>query len=322
MGSRAHQNKPRPRLDLLLAAPRGLCAGVERAIRIVELALAKFGAPIYVRHEIVHNRHVVERLQALGAVFIDRIEDVPAGARLIFSAHGIAKSVALAAQERQLEYFDATCPLVSKVHLEAERHHRAGREIVLIGHSGHPEVEGTLGQLPAGTITLIESLADAEAFEPRTREGLAFITQTTLSVDDTHAIVELLKKRFPHILGPHRDDICYATTNRQAAMKAIAARSDAVFVVGAPNSSNSQRLVETALRAGARFTQLIQRATDIDWAVLAPARTVGLSAGASAPENLVDEVIAAFRARYDVHLEEIALVREDLVFNIPRILAS
>jgi 4-hydroxy-3-methylbut-2-enyl diphosphate reductase len=288
----------------------------------VELALAKFGAPVYVRHEIVHNRFVVERLERLGAVFIERIEQVPTGARVIFSAHGVPKSVPVEAEKRHLEYLDATCPLVSKVHVEAERHHQAGREIVLIGHAGHAEVEGTVGQLPEGAITLVESLADAEAFTPRNGDRLAYITQTTLSVDDTQAMIATLKRRFPRIIGPHKEDICYATTNRQDAIKAIAPRSDAVFVIGAPNSSNSRRLVEAALRAGARVARLIQRAADIDWTIVAVARTIGLSAGASAPECLVDEVIAAFRERYDVRLEEISLKREDIIFNVPRALAS
>jgi len=324
MGSQAEDKlrTQRRKLDLLLAAPRGFCAGVERAIRIVELALAKFGAPVYVRHEIVHNRFVVERLQKLGAIFIEQIEEVPEGARVIFSAHGVPKSVPAQAEQRHLEYLDATCPLVSKVHIEAERHHRAGREILLIGHAGHPEVEGTLGQLPHGAITLIESLADAETYTPRHPDLLAYITQTTLSVDDTRAIVAALQRRFPHIIGPHREDICYATTNRQDAIKAIAPRSDAVFVIGAPNSSNSRRLVEAATRAGARVAKLIQRAADIDWSIVAVAQTIGLSAGASAPECLVDEVIAAFRERYDVHLEEVALKLEDISFNVPRALAS
>ena len=322
MESQTAGNGPtRPKLDLLLAAPRGFCAGVERAIRIVELALARFGAPVYVRHEIVHNRYVVEHLERLGAIFVEEIDEVPDGARVIFSAHGVPKSIEEAAHARGLECLDATCPLVSKVHIEAERHHRAGREIVLIGHAGHPEVEGTLGRLPAQTITLLETLADAERFEPSQPENLAYITQTTLSVDDTRNIVAVLKRRFPSIAGPHRDDICYATTNRQDAVKAIAPRSDALFVIGAPNSSNSRRLVEVALRAGTRVAKLIQRAADIDWSELAMARTIGLSAGASAPECLVEEVIAALRERYDVSVEEVASRREDLVFNLPRALA-
>ena len=318
MGSR----EEKPQLTLLLAAPRGFCAGVDRAIRIVELALAKFGPPVYVRHEIVHNRFVVERLVGMGAVFIDELDEAPPGARVIFSAHGVPKSVPAEAERRKLYYLDATCPLVSKVHVEAERHFRAGREIVLIGHKGHPEVEGTMGQLPAGAIALVETVADAQAFRPRDAERLAYITQTTLSVDDTAEIVGVLQRRFPAIAGPHKEDICYATTNRQEAMKAIAPRADVVFVIGAPNSSNSMRLVEVATRAGARRAALIQRADDIDWGLVEGARTVGLSAGASAPEILMEEVVAAFRARFDVTLEEAAVTREDVAFNVPRALAS
>jgi 4-hydroxy-3-methylbut-2-enyl diphosphate reductase len=324
MGSGAKDREPpqRPQLDLLLAAPRGFCAGVERAVRIVELALQKFGAPVYVRHEIVHNRHVVERLQQLGAIFIEQIDDVPPGARVIFSAHGVPKSVPAEATRRNLSYLDATCPLVSKVHVEAERHFRTGREILLIGHAGHPEVEGTLGQLPEGAITLVESVADAETVRPKAPEHLAYITQTTLSVDDTIAIVAVLRRRFPTIAGPHKEDICYATTNRQEAIKAIAPRSDTIFVIGAPNSSNSRRLVEVATRAGARQAKLIQNAGEIDWSLVGGAHTVGLSAGASAPERLVEEVIAAFRERYDLRIEEVAVKREDVSFSIPRALAS
>jgi 4-hydroxy-3-methylbut-2-en-1-yl diphosphate reductase len=318
MGSR--ENKPR--LTLLLAAPRGFCAGVDRAIRIVELALSKFGPPIYVRHEIVHNRHVVERLEGLGAVFIDELEQAPEGARVIFSAHGVPKSVPAEAERRSLYYLDATCPLVSKVHVEAERHFRAGRQIVLIGHAGHPEVEGTMGQLPTDAIMLVETVAGAQAFQPRDADCLAYITQTTLSVDDTAEIVGVLRRRFPAIAVPHKEDICYATTNRQEAMKAIAPRADAVFVIGAPNSSNSMRLVEVAARAGTRHAALIQCAADIDWSLVEGARTVGLSAGASAPEVLMDEVIAAFRARFEVTVEEAAVTREDVAFNVPRALAS
>ena len=318
MGSR----EEKPQLTLLLAAPRGFCAGVDRAIRIVELALAKFGPPVYVRHEIVHNRFVVERLVGMGAVFIDELDEAPQGARVIFSAHGVPKSVPAEAERRKLFYLDATCPLVSKVHVEAERHFRAGREIVLIGHKGHPEVEGTMGQLPAGAIALVETVADAEAFRPKDAGRLAYITQTTLSVDDTAEIVTVLKRRFPAIAGPHKEDICYATTNRQEAMKAIAPRADVVFVIGAPNSSNSMRLVEVATRAGARRAALIQHASDIDWGLVEDARTVGLSAGASAPEILMEDVVAAFRARYDVTLEEVAVTHEDVAFNVPRALAS
>jgi 4-hydroxy-3-methylbut-2-en-1-yl diphosphate reductase len=322
MAMKSAQAPQKPRITLLLASPRGFCAGVDRAIRIVELAIAKFGAPIYVRHEIVHNRFVVERLEAMGAVFIDELAEAPPGARVIFSAHGVPKSVPEEAQARQLYYLDATCPLVSKVHVEAEKHFRAGREIVLIGHAGHPEVEGTVGQLPPGAIALVETVADAERFQPKDPTRIAYITQTTLSVDDTAEIVAVLRRRFPHAAVPHKEDICYATTNRQDAMKAIAPRADMVLVIGAPNSSNSMRLVEVALRAGARRSALIQRAADIDWTMLEGAGTVGLSAGASAPEILTDEVIAAFRDRYEVTLEEEAVTREDVVFNLPRALAS
>ncbi len=312
----------KPHLTLILAAPRGFCAGVDRAIRIVELALQKFGPPVYVRHEIVHNRFVVERLERMGAVFIDELDQAPDDARVIFSAHGVPKSVPAEARRRKLVYVDATCPLVSKVHMEAERHYRAGRQIVLIGHAGHPEVEGTMGQLPDGAITLIETVEDAQRFAPADPSRLAYITQTTLSVDDTAEIVGLLKRRFPAIADPHKEDICYATTNRQDAMKAIAHRADMVFVIGAPNSSNSMRLVEVAKRAGANGAALIQRASDIDWALVEGAAVVGLSAGASAPEVLVEEVIAAFRERFALKLEEEAVTHEDIAFNVPRALAG
>jgi 4-hydroxy-3-methylbut-2-enyl diphosphate reductase len=324
MGSSEPANLPgeRPKLRLLLASPRGFCAGVERAIRIVELSLAKYGAPIYVRHEIVHNRFVVERLRRQGAVFIDELDEAPDGAVVIFSAHGVPKSVPAEARRRQLFYLNATCPLVSKVHVEAERHFRAGRHVVLIGHSGHPEVEGTLGQLPLGAISLIETVADADAFAPPPGLALAFVTQTTLSVDDTLEIVRALKRRFPLICGPHREDICYATTNRQDAIKRIAREAELALVIGAPNSSNSVRLVEVALRAGARDAALIQRAADIDWARLAGVNTLGLTASASAPELLVDEVLAALRERFVLSIENVAVRREDVAFNVPRALAS
>ena len=315
------EGKPRP-LTLLLASPRGFCAGVERAIRIVELSIAKYGAPVYVRHEIVHNRFVVERLERLGAVFIDELDRAPDGACVIFSAHGVPKSVPAEARRRKLFYLNATCPLVSKVHAEAERHFGAGRHVVLIGHEGHPEVEGTLGQLPDGAITLIQTIADAQTFQPADPANLAFITQTTLSVDDTHEIVAALRRRFPEIAGPHREDICYATTNRQEAMKRIAPRADLVLVIGAPNSSNSVRLVEVALKAGARNSALIQRAADIDWSWLEGVEALGLSAGASAPELLVDEVIAALRERFTLSIEETTGASEDVTFNVPRALAS
>lgn len=308
-------------LTVLLAAPRGFCAGVDRAIQIVELALKKYGAPVYVRHEIVHNRFVVERLEGLGAVFVDELDKVPESAPVIFSAHGVPKSVPAEAERRNLFFLDATCPLVSKVHVEAERHHARGRHIVLIGHAGHPEVIGTMGQLPAGAITLVETVSDVAALKPPQGE-LAFITQTTLSVDDTAEIVAALKARFPAIHGPHKEDICYATSNRQDAVKAIAPRADVFMVIGAPNSSNSMRLAEVGARAGAGRAMLIRRADDIDWTALDGARTVGLSAGASAPEILVDEVIAALRANFDVTVEEVSVATEDVVFKLPRALSD
>jgi 4-hydroxy-3-methylbut-2-enyl diphosphate reductase len=311
----------KPFLTLLLASPRGFCAGVERAVRMVELALSKFGAPIYVRHEIVHNRFVVDRLRRLGAVFIDQLSEAPEGAHVIFSAHGVAKSVMEEAEERRLVSLDATCPLVSKVHVEARQHFRLGREIVLVGHAGHPEVEGTVGQLPEGAITLVESLDDVAAFVPRDPDRLAFITQTTLSVDDTARIVTALRQRFPNIAGPKKEDICYATTNRQEALKRIAPESDCVLVVGAPNSSNSQRLVDVALKAGAKRASLIQSAAEIDWQSLRDAHVVSLTAGASAPETLVEDVIAALRARFDLDIREAPGARETVIFNVPRALA-
>ena len=312
----------KPQLKLLLAAPRGFCAGVVRAIDTVEAALQKFGKPVYVRHEIVHNRYVVERLEQMGAVFIDDLKEAPTGAHVIFSAHGVPKSVPEEARARGLSYFDATCPLVSKVHVEAAVHHKAGRQLILIGHEGHPEVEGTMGQLPDGAILLVETVEDVAAVKVTDDSNLAYITQTTLSVDDTVEIIAALRARFPKIAGPHKEDICYATTNRQESMRAIAPRSDIVLVVGAPNSSNSMRLVEVAKHAGAKKSALIQRAAEIDWGMLEGAQTVGISAGASAPEILVDEVIAAFRERYDVSVEEVTVRREDVTFNIPRKLAS
>lgn len=307
-------------ITLLLAEPRGFCAGVDRAIQIVEQALKKFGAPVYVRHEIVHNRFVVENLEAKGAIFVEELDDVPDDARVIFSAHGVPKSVPAQADKRKLFYFDATCPLVSKVHVEAERHFEAGRDIILIGHTGHPEVIGTMGQLPEGAVTLIETIADAENIMPRQPARLAYITQTTLSVDDTAAMVEVLQRRFPDIEGPHREDICYATTNRQAAVKAIAPEADAMIVIGAPNSSNSMRLVEVAERAGCAKSILVQRATDIDWSLFEGVNRLGLTAGASAPEILVEEVIDAFRQRFDVTLEPITVSRERVQFKLPRAL--
>jgi 4-hydroxy-3-methylbut-2-enyl diphosphate reductase len=312
----------KPKLTLLLAAPRGFCAGVDRAIRIVELAIEKYGPPIYVRHEIVHNKTVVEQLEKLGAVFIEELTEAPDGARVIFSAHGVPKSVPEEAQRRKLFYLDATCPLVSKVHVEAERHHRAGHTIILIGHAGHPEVIGTMGQLPEGAVVLVETVCDVERLSFPQGARLAYITQTTLSVDDTALVVAALKKRFPNIAGPHKDDICYATTNRQEAIKAITPHVDAVLVIGSPNSSNSMRLVEVARKAGAKTARLIENADAIDWDSIAGASTVGLSAGASAPEILVNDVIAAFRARYDVTVEEAVVTREDVEFKLPRALAA
>ncbi len=309
------------RLTILLAAPRGFCAGVDRAIQIVERALAKFGAPVYVRHEIVHNRFVVEGLEKKGAVFVKELDQVPEGAPVVFSAHGVPKSVPANARERRLNALDATCPLVSKVHVEAERHFDSGLEIVLIGHAGHPEVIGTMGQLPAGAVKLIETVEDAEAFVAKDPARLAYITQTTLSVDDTAAIVGVLRRRFPLIATPHKEDICYATTNRQEAVKAIAPRADVVLVIGAPNSSNSMRLVEVATRAGVKRAALVQRAGDIDWTMIEGARVVGLTAGASAPEVLIEEVIDAFRGRYDVTVEETETARETVTFRLPRALA-
>jgi 4-hydroxy-3-methylbut-2-enyl diphosphate reductase len=312
----------RPVLTLLLAAPRGFCAGVDRAIRIVELAIEKFGPPIYVRHEIVHNRSVVERLEKMGAVFIEELDEAPHDARVIFSAHGVPKSVPAEAQARKLFYVDATCPLVSKVHVEAERHHRMGRKILLIGHAGHPEVIGTMGQIPDGAVILVETIADAETLSIPTDKPLAYITQTTLSVDDTAGIVAALKRRFPDIAGPHREDICYATTNRQEAIKAIAPRAEMVFVIGSANSSNSQRLVEVARKAGAKYARLIENAGCIDWSLLEGVKTIGLSAGASAPENLVEGVIAAFAERFALSVEEVRVTDENVEFKLPRALAS
>lgn len=312
---------PRPPLTILRAAPRGFCAGVDRAIQIVERAIERFGAPVYVRHEIVHNRHVVERLEALGAVFVEELDECPTDRPVVFSAHGVAKAVPAEAKRREMIYVDATCPLVSKVHVEAERHFANGDEIILIGHAGHPEVVGTMGQLPDGAISLVETVADAERFEPNDPNRIAFVTQTTLSVDDTSAIVQALQARFPDMKAPHKEDICYATTNRQAAVKAMAPRSDIVFVIGSPNSSNSVRLVEVAQRAGARAAALVSCADDVDWSSLGSIRTVGITAGASAPEDLVEGLIEAFRTRFDVQLEDIRVTDEDVVFKLPRAVA-
>lgn len=309
-------------LILYLAAPRGFCAGVDRAIRIVELALEKWGAPVYVRHEIVHNAFVVDGLRARGAVFVEELDECPPDRPVIFSAHGVPKAVPAEAEARRMVYVDATCPLVSKVHIEAERHHANGLQMVMIGHAGHPETAGTMGQLPPGAVLLVEAVADVAALAPDDPERLAYITQTTLSVDDTAEIVAALKARFPAIVGPHKEDICYATTNRQEAVKAMAPRIDALLVIGAPNSSNSQRLVEVGRRAGCGYAQLVQRAADIDWRSLKGARAIGLTAGASAPEALVEEVVAAFRARHAVTLREVETAREHVEFKVPRVLRA
>jgi 4-hydroxy-3-methylbut-2-enyl diphosphate reductase len=316
-------NPPEKRpISIFLAAPRGFCAGVDRAIQIVEQAIEKWGAPIYVRHEIVHNRHVVERLERLGAVFVEELDDCPDDRPVIFSAHGVPKMVPAEARRRQMIYVDATCPLVSKVHVEAERHHAAGREIVLIGHAGHPEVIGTMGQLPSGAISLIETAADAEAFTPRDPARLSFVTQTTLSVDDTAEIVSVLQRRFPGIAAPHKEDICYATTNRQDAVKAIARAADLVLVIGSPKSSNSVRLVEVARRAGASDARLVGSADDVDWSWFDGVSSVGVTAGASAPEDLVEQLIAAISARFDARVEEVRVTKEDVMFKLPRVLAE
>lgn len=310
----------RPPLTVLLASPRGFCAGVDRAIQIVERAIAKYGAPVYVRHEIVHNRHVVDRLKALGAVFVEELDECPVDRPVVFSAHGVPKSVPAEARSRQMLYLDATCPLVSKVHVEAGRHFDAGREIVLIGHAGHPEVVGTMGQLPEGAVALIETVEDARAFEPRDPANVAFVTQTTLSVDDTAEIVAALRARFPEIAAPHKEDICYATTNRQEAVKAIAARSEVLLVIGSANSSNSVRLAEVGRRSGAR-AYLIDDAGSLEASWLAGARTVGVTAGASAPEVLVQGVIDRLAASFDVTVEEIDTARETVTFKLPRAVA-
>lgn len=310
----------RPPLTLYLAAPRGFCAGVDRAVQIVELALQKWGAPVYVRHEIVHNRFVVDGLRDKGAVFVDELDEVPDDRPVIFSAHGVPKSVPAEARARNMIFVDATCPLVSKVHVEAERHHADGLQMVMVGHAGHPEVLGTMGQLPPGEVILVETVTDVARVTPRDPERLAWITQTTLSVDDTAEIVAALQARFPAIAGPAKDDICYATTNRQAAVKAIAPMIDALLVIGAPNSSNSRRLVEVGRAAGCAYAQLVMRAADIDWRALDGIGAVGVTAGASAPEVLVDEVIAAFGERYDLTVELVETARERVEFKVPRVL--
>jgi 4-hydroxy-3-methylbut-2-enyl diphosphate reductase len=307
-------------LTIYLAAPRGFCAGVDRAIKIVEMALQKWGAPVYVRHEIVHNKFVVDGLREKGAIFVEELSDCPDDRPVIFSAHGVAKAVPAEAQRREMVYVDATCPLVSKVHIEAERHFDAGLQIIMIGHAGHPETIGTMGQLPEGEVLLVETEEDVATIDVRNPEKLAFVTQTTLSVDDTVGIVAALQKRFPQIVGPHKEDICYATTNRQMAVKAMAEQCDAMLVVGAPNSSNSRRLVEVGAKAGCDYSQLVQRGTDIDWRALEGVKSVGITAGASAPEVLVNEVIDAFRDRFDVTVEQVETAVERVNFKVPRIL--
>ncbi|WP_299811110.1 4-hydroxy-3-methylbut-2-enyl diphosphate reductase [uncultured Roseibium sp.] len=311
----------KPPLSIRLCAPRGFCAGVDRAIQIVELALEKYGRPVYVRHEIVHNKFVVDGLKAKGAVFVEELEEIPAedaGRPVIFSAHGVPKAVPEDARTRNMFYLDATCPLVSKVHKEAEIHFRRDREVLLIGHQGHPEVIGTMGQLPDGIVSLIETEDDARRYTPRSDRPLAYITQTTLSVDDTAGIVAVLQERFPEIVAPHKEDICYATTNRQEAVKHVAPGVDAMIVVGAPNSSNSQRLREVAERAGCKTAVLIQRASDIDWQDFEGIGSLGLTAGASAPETLVEEIISAFSDRFDVTVETVRTAEETISFNLPR----
>ncbi|MEC3910480.1 4-hydroxy-3-methylbut-2-enyl diphosphate reductase [Sphingobium sp. CR2-8] len=307
----------RPPMKLLIAAPRGFCAGVDRAIIIVEKAIEAYGAPVYVRHEIVHNKFVVDGLKAKGAIFVESLDQVPDGVPVVFSAHGVPKAVPAKAEKRGLSYLDATCPLVSKVHRQAERQVEAGRHILFIGHKGHPEVIGTFGQVPEGTMTLIETVEDAEAFAPTDADNLAFLTQTTLSVDDTAAIVAVLERRFPTIAAPKGEDICYATSNRQTSVKAIAPRCDALYVIGAPNSSNSLRLVEVAEREGTR-ARLIQRASEIDFAWLDGVETLGLTAGASAPEILVREVVDRLAERFAVEEEQVETARETIAFKLPR----
>ncbi len=312
----------KPPLTLYLAAPRGFCAGVDRAIKIVEMALEKWGAPVYVRHEIVHNRFVVDGLRDKGAVFVEELDECPDDRPVIFSAHGVPKAIPAAAEGRQMVYVDATCPLVSKVHIEAQRHSEAGLQMIMIGHAGHPETIGTMGQLPEGEVLLVETPDDVAHVDVRDPTQLAYVTQTTLSVDDTADIVAALKARFPGIVGPHKEDICYATTNRQEAVKAIAPKCDAMLVVGAPNSSNSRRLVEVGARAGCDYAQLVQRATDIDWRSLEGIASIGVTAGASAPEVLINEVIDALKARFDVTTELVETAVEHVEFKVPRVLRA
>ena len=310
----------KPPLQLYLAAPRGFCAGVDRAIKIVEMAIQKWGTPVYVRHEIVHNKFVVDTLRSKGAIFVKELDQCPDDRPVIFSAHGVPKTVPAMAQARNMVFVDATCPLVSKVHIEANRHNQNGMQMIMIGHAGHPETIGTMGQLPDGEVLLVETEADVADVKVRDPKQLAYITQTTLSVDDTSEIVKALKTRFPEIVGPHKEDICYATTNRQEAVKAIAPLSDALLVVGAPNSSNSKRLVEVASKAGCEYSQLVQRAKDIDWRALKSVKSIGVTAGASAPDVLIQEVVEAFSNHYNVKVEYVETAQENVNFKVPRIL--
>ncbi|ATG41006.1 MULTISPECIES: 4-hydroxy-3-methylbut-2-enyl diphosphate reductase [Phaeobacter] len=310
----------KPPLTLYLAAPRGFCAGVDRAIKIVEMALEKWGAPVYVRHEIVHNKYVVDGLRDKGAVFVEELDECPDDRPVIFSAHGVPKSIPAEADRRQMIYVDATCPLVSKVHIEAQRHAENGLQMIMIGHKGHPETIGTMGQLPDGEVLLVETPDDVATVAVRDPDNLAYVTQTTLSVDDTKDIVAALQARFPNIVGPHKEDICYATTNRQEAVKEVAPKADALLVVGAPNSSNSRRLVEVGAKAGCQYAQLVQRAENIDWRALEGISSVAITAGASAPELLVNEVIDAFKERFEVTVELVETAIERVEFKVPRVL--
>ena len=309
-----------PELTVYMAAPRGFCAGVDRAIKIVEMALEKWGEPVYVRHEIVHNKYVVDELKSKGAIFIKEVRDAPVDRPIIFSAHGVPKSVPLEAKNRKMIYVDATCPLVSKVHIEADRHFENGLQIIMIGHEGHPETIGTMGQLPEGGVLLVESTKDVKNLIVRDPSKLAYVTQTTLSIDDTAEVVEALKTRFPTIVGPHKEDICYATSNRQAAVKKIAPEVDALLVIGAPNSSNSQRLVEVAKKAGCENSQMVQRAAEINWNSLMNIKSVGITAGASAPEILVNEVVDALKERFEIKTHLVETATESVNFKVPRIL--
>ena len=310
----------KPNLELYLAAPRGFCAGVDRAIKIVEIAIEKWGAPIFVRHEIVHNKYVVDELRSKGAIFVETLEECPSDRPVIFSAHGVPKSIPAEASARKMVFVDATCPLVSKVHIEAERHYSNGLQMVMIGHEGHPETIGTMGQLPKGEVLLVETPEDVTKITPRNIEKLAYITQTTLSVDDTIEIVKKLKARFPSIVGPHKEDICYATTNRQEAVKAVSPKVDALLVIGAPNSSNSKRLVEVGKSSGCKYSQMVQRASDIDWRALKGVKSIGITAGASAPEILINEVILAISSRFNVTQKIVETAVENIEFKVPRIL--